>query len=237
MRNFHSINEALLVLLPKSSKAASMKDYMPILLIHLLGKLFSKVLANRLAPKLSSLVHPAQSAFIKGRCIQDNFKVIQATTRMLHSKRIPSMFLKVCISRAFNFVIWPYLLEVLCHVGFPPVWLDWVSTLLSTASTWVLLNSCPSNHICHTRGLCQGDPLSPMLFLIVMEVLHAMIHKSDDWSLFQHVGPRRLPHHVSLYADNMVMFVCPTLSNLLHARNVFLAFTGASGLGCNLAKC
>jgi hypothetical protein len=76
-----------------------------------------------------------------------------------------------------------------------------------------------------------------MLFLIVMEVLHAMIRKSDDWSLFQHVGLRRLPHHVSLYADNMVMFVCPTLSNLLHARNVFLAFTGASGLGCNLAKC
>jgi hypothetical protein len=94
MRNFHSINEALLVLLPKSSKAASMKDYMPILLIHLLGKLFSKVLANRLALKLSSLVHPAQSAFIKGRCIQDNFKVIQATTRMLHSKRIRACSLR-----------------------------------------------------------------------------------------------------------------------------------------------
>jgi hypothetical protein len=62
MRNFHNINEALLVLLAKSLDAASLKDYRPNSLIHLLGKLFSKVLANRLAPKLVSLVHLAQSA-------------------------------------------------------------------------------------------------------------------------------------------------------------------------------
>jgi hypothetical protein len=105
MRNFHSINDALLVLLPKSSEVAGLKNYRPISLIHLLGKLFSKVLATRLTPKLSSLVHPAQSAFIKGHCIQDNFKVVQATVTMLHSKRIPIVFLKVDISRAFDSVL------------------------------------------------------------------------------------------------------------------------------------
>jgi hypothetical protein len=77
MRNFHSMNEALLTLLPKSAEAASLKDYRLISLIHLVGKLFSKVLANCLTPRLGSMVHPNQSAFINGRFIQDNFKVLQ----------------------------------------------------------------------------------------------------------------------------------------------------------------
>jgi hypothetical protein len=57
--NFHDVNEALLSLLPKSPKAETLKDFRPISLIHLLGKLFSKVLVNRLAPRLSSLIHPS----------------------------------------------------------------------------------------------------------------------------------------------------------------------------------
>jgi hypothetical protein len=68
-RNFHDVNGALLSLLPKSPEVKTLKDFRPISLIHLLGKLFSKVIANRLAPRLSSLIHPMQSAFIKGRLI------------------------------------------------------------------------------------------------------------------------------------------------------------------------
>jgi hypothetical protein len=76
-----------------------------------------------------------------------------------------------------------------------------------------------------------------MLFLIIMEVLHALICKSDDWGLFQHVGSCGLPHRASLYADDLVMFVCPMPMDLLHCQSTFLTFEGASGLGCNLAKC
>jgi hypothetical protein len=65
-RNFHDLNGALLVLIPKTAEASSIRDYRPISLIHLLGKLFSKVIANRLAPRLHELVHCSQSAFIKG---------------------------------------------------------------------------------------------------------------------------------------------------------------------------
>jgi hypothetical protein len=151
-QNFHNINEALLVLLPKSPEASSLKNYRPISLIHLLGKLFSKVLSNRLAPKLASLIHPTHSAFIKGRCIQDNFKVVQAMTRMLHARKVPSLLLKGDISRAFDSVAWPFLLEVMHHVGFTQSWLNWVSVLLSMTSTRVLLNDNPGERICHARG-------------------------------------------------------------------------------------
>jgi hypothetical protein len=66
MRNFHSLNQALIVLLPKSPKMLGIKDFWPIALIQLIGKLVSKILANRLAAHLPELVHKSQTAFISG---------------------------------------------------------------------------------------------------------------------------------------------------------------------------
>jgi hypothetical protein len=93
-RNFHSINEALMILLPKSAEAVSIRDYRQISLIHAVGKLFSKVLANHLEPKLSSIVHHSQSAFIQGRFIHDNFKFVQGSAKILHVKKV-----HLCCSR------------------------------------------------------------------------------------------------------------------------------------------
>jgi hypothetical protein len=73
-----------------------------------------------------------------------------------------------------------FLFEVLQHLGFPEPWIDRVTALLSIANTMVLLNGVPSEQICHASCLRQGDPLSPMLFLLVMEVLSALIRKADE---------------------------------------------------------
>jgi hypothetical protein len=73
MRSFNTVNNGILTLIPKTSAVVALKDYRPISLIHLVGKLFSKVLSNRLAPRLGPLIHPTQSVFVKGRVIQDNF--------------------------------------------------------------------------------------------------------------------------------------------------------------------
>jgi hypothetical protein len=96
--------DTLLVLLLKKSEATKIEDYQPISLIHMLQKLFSKVLAIRLAPRLEELVHVSQNIFVKGRFIQDSFKLVQATTKVLHSKRKASLLFKVDIARAFNSV-------------------------------------------------------------------------------------------------------------------------------------
>jgi hypothetical protein len=109
--------------------------------------------------------------------------------------------------------------------------------LLSTASTCVLLNGSLGFRICHARGLRQGDPLLSMMFLLVMEVLHALIRKSDQWSLFQGFGWIWILHRASLYADDLVMFITPSTADLNQTRCIFMTFEGASGLGCNLAKC
>jgi hypothetical protein len=81
------------------------------------------------------------------------------------------------------------------------------------ASTRILMNGNPEDKIFHARGLCQGDPLSPMLFLLTMEVLGALIRKADDRSLLQPFVAR-LPHRVSFYTDDLVFFITPNARDI-----------------------
>ena len=68
-------------------------------------------------------------------------------------------------------------------MGFSHRWIDWISLLLSSASTKIILNGMPGRRICHARGLRQGDPLSPLLFVLVMEALNAMFKAADRGEL------------------------------------------------------
>jgi hypothetical protein len=112
-QGFDLLNSANIVLLPKRQDARRVTDYRPISLIHIITKLFSKLLANRLAPLLDSLVSKCQSAFIKKRSIHDNFLYVQNTVRTLHKSKTPTLFMNLDIQKAFDTVNWSYLLEVL----------------------------------------------------------------------------------------------------------------------------
>ncbi|XP_073357774.1 uncharacterized protein [Aegilops tauschii subsp. strangulata] len=117
-RGFHKLNEALLILLPKKPDACTLADYRPISLIHLLAKLFAKVLSLRLAPKMGQLVSANQSAFIAGCSMHDNFLLVQQTARLLHNLKASRILLKLDIAKAFDTVSWPFLLQTLRHLGF-----------------------------------------------------------------------------------------------------------------------
>jgi hypothetical protein len=109
--NFHVLNTAYITLIPKFEGADQVKDFRPISLVHSFAKLLTKLLANRLAGRLHTMVSPNQSAFIKGRFIQDNFMLVQQTTRFLHQHKLSRILLKLDISKAFDSVAWPFLLE------------------------------------------------------------------------------------------------------------------------------
>jgi hypothetical protein len=190
-RGFYLINQAYMVLLRKKRKATEVRDFRPISLIHSLSKLIAKVLSTRLAPAMHALVTPNQSAFIKGRAIQDNVHAIQSTVKLLHVLRWPTVLLKIDLAKAFDTVNWAFLLELLCHMGFSRRWVNWVSILLSTASTKILVNGQPGRRIPHARGLHQGDPLSPLLFVIYMEALNSLVALADRRGLFT---PLRSPN-------------------------------------------
>jgi hypothetical protein len=111
-------------------------------------------------------------------------------------------------------------------------WMDWVSTVLASASTQVLLNGSPGVKLCHGHGLQQGDPLLPMLFLLVMEVLGALLRKADEWVLLQDLGVRGIPFcgSGSLYADDIMLFLRPVPGDMQIMWAIFDLFQEASGL-------
>jgi hypothetical protein len=182
--------------------------------MHSFAKLLSKCLARHLAPLLATLVRNNQSAFIKGRCIHDNFRTVRLTCKWLHTRRFPCLLIKVDIANAFDSVSWPFLLELLRHIGFPQHWTDLLAILLSSASTKVLVNGRPGRRLCHARGLRQGDPLSPMLFVIVMEVLNSLIVEADRRRIFSRLPGDAIQQRASLYADDLVVFLAPTARDL-----------------------
>jgi hypothetical protein len=169
------INSANIILIPKKPDAASVADYRPISLIHSLSKVFSKLLANRLAPVLPHIVSKCQSAFVKKRSIHDNFLHVQNLIKELHASKTPSLFLKLDISKAFDSVDWAYLLEVMRALGFGQIWRDWICLSLASATSRILLNGEPGKPFSHARGLRQGDPLSPMLFICGDPAYHCML--------------------------------------------------------------
>jgi mannosylglycoprotein endo-beta-mannosidase len=234
--NFGILNSAYITLLPKKEGADQPKDFRPISLVHSFAKLITKLLSNQLATCLHQMVSPNQNAFIKGRFIQDNFMLVQQTARYLHQQKQPRILLKLDISKAFHSVSWPFLLEVLQHLGFGQIWRDIICGLLSSSTTQVLVNGILGERISHQRGLRQGDPLSPMLFILVMDVLGYLIAQAAREGLLQPLSARNLQHRISLYADDVVLFLRPEDNDIVVTMDILNLFGEASGLKTNLQK-
>jgi hypothetical protein len=232
-RNFDKLNSAYITLIPKMVGAEQVKDFRPISLVHSCAKLITKLLANRLAGRLNEMVSPIQSAFIKGCFIQDNFMLVQQTDRFLHQQKQPRILLKLNISKAFDSVSWPFLLEVMHHLSFGQIWRDIISGLLGSASTKVLVNGIPGDTILHRRGLRQGDPLSPMLFILAMDVLGFLFAKAENDGFLQSLSTRTVHHRVS-YVDDVVLFLHPVEGDISITINILDIFGEASGLRNNV---
>jgi hypothetical protein len=162
--------------------------------------------------------------------------LVQQTARLLHAQKQPRILLKLDISKAFDSVSWSFLLEVLEKVGFGPIWRYVISGLLMTSSTQIMLNGVPGEYIQHKTGLRQGDSLSPLLFIIVMDVLNGLIVKSADEGMLQPLSTRSIQHRISLYADDVVIFLRPAASDLYLVTKILELFGDASGLKTNVQK-
>jgi hypothetical protein len=235
-QDLHYLNQAYVVLIPKKPFPETIIDYRPISLIHIFTKIISKILANRLSPELHHLISTNQTAFIKKRCIHNNFMYMQQVIKELHKRKIPALFIKLDISRAFDSVNWLYLLDIMSFIGFGQRWRNWISSLWCTASSNYLLNGEPGRKILHCRGVRQGDPLSPMFFLLAMEPLHRLFQKARQCGLLGNLSQNYLRFRTSLYADDASIFIQPSPQEFRVSISILHFFAEASGLTTNLSK-
>jgi hypothetical protein len=147
------------------------------------------------------------------------------------------LFLKLDIAKAFDSVRWDFLLEVLQQFGFGNKWRSWISTLLSTSSTATLINGARGRWFNHYRGLRQGDPLSPMLFILAMEPLQRLFDQAASDGLLSPICSSAAKLRVSLYADDAAVFVQPTKEDVATVAETLELFGQVSGLLTNRSKC
>ncbi|XP_078165205.1 uncharacterized protein LOC144559911 [Carex rostrata] len=171
-RSIRQINKATITLIPKKQGAIQIAYFRPISVINTTAKIVTEILANRLQPHLQSLVLNAQTAFVKGRSIMESFLVARELLNFISKNKIPSILYKVDFAKAFDTVDWCFLVSLLIERGFPPRWLSAVLNVLQTSSSTIRVNGSITDYFDHKRGLRQGDPLLPMLFILVTDSLN-----------------------------------------------------------------
>jgi mannosylglycoprotein endo-beta-mannosidase len=235
-RDINLLNKANIILIPKKDGAEDISDFRPIGLIHAVVKIITKTLSLRLAPFMNIISSPCQSAFIKRRSIHDNFLYVRNLTRRFHKTKTPSLLIKLDISKAFNSVRWDYLLSVLERRGFPARWRDCIASLLTSSTSHVILNGSPLDQIQHGRGLRQGDPLSPLLFILVIDPLHRILQVATERGLLSKLNGCAARFWVSMYADDAVIFLKPTTRDADNLKRTLANFSEVKGLQTNLRK-
>ena len=140
------------------------------------------------------------------------------------------------ISKAFNSIGWQNLLDVLMALGFSTKWHNWISSILGSSSSRILINGRPSQNIKHAKGLRQGDPQSLLLFIIAIDPLQRIIEHAAQQGLLQPVLPKQAKLWCSLYADDATLFAIPTPTELARLQKILYVFGECSGLKVNLSK-
>ena len=156
-----------------------MKDYRPISCCNVLYKVISKILANGLKALLPEIISPNQTAFIKNRLLMENVLLASEIVKDYHKDDTsPRCAMKIDISKAFDSVQWPFLLNTLKAMRFPEKYIHWIRLCISTATFSVQVNGELTGFFDSKRGLRQDCALSPYLFVICMNVLSQQINNA-----------------------------------------------------------
>ncbi|KAK9072611.1 hypothetical protein SSX86_009046 [Deinandra increscens subsp. villosa] len=231
-------NSSFITLIPKIADPLSLDDFRPISLIGSIYKVVAKVLANRIRVIIPGLISETQFAFLKDRQILEGPLILNETIAWLKHTRGEACLLKIDFAKAFDSVNWDFLMDVLSHMGFPSVWKGWILGCLSSGRSSVLVNGSPSKEFQFSRGLRQGDPLSPFLFIIVMEAFHMLLEKAKSLEIIKGVKlPNNGPSLTHLFfADDALLLSHADENSVQNLTSVVKWFNLASGLTINFHK-
>ncbi|GJX27896.1 RNA-directed DNA polymerase, eukaryota, partial [Tanacetum coccineum] len=230
-------NSSFIALIPKTPEAKMVKDFRPISLIGSLYKIIAKILANRLVVVLGDIVNEVQSAFVADRQILDGPFILNEVLQWCKLKKKHSFILKIDFEKAYDSVRWDYLDDVLRKFGFGEKWCGWIQECLRSSWGSVLVNGSPTEEFQFFKGLKQGDPLSPFIFILVMESLHISFKRVVDAGMFNGIVLNSVMHLSHMfYADDAVFMGQWSTKNIDTIIYVLKCFHRASGLSINLSK-
>ncbi|GJX14049.1 RNA-directed DNA polymerase, eukaryota [Tanacetum coccineum] len=230
-------NFSFIALIPKIHDAKVVTDFRLISLIRSLYKIITKILANILSLVISDLISDVQSAFVTNRQILDGPFIPNKFLPWCKQKKLKAMFFKVDFEKAFDSIRWDYLDDVLRIFGSGNKWRGWISGCLKSARGSVLVNGSPTSEFQFHKGLKHGDPLSPFLFILVMESIHLSFKRVMYAGLFSCIAINNsLTISNSFYADDAFFVGKWDMSNIKTVVNVLKCFHMASGLKLNIHK-
>ncbi|RVW17454.1 Transposon TX1 uncharacterized 149 kDa protein [Vitis vinifera] len=226
-----SLNATFMVLIPKKYGAEDLGDFRPISLVGSLYKWLAKVLANRLKKVVGKVVSKAQGAFVEGRQILDAVLIANETIDSALKNNENDILCKLDIEKAYDNVEWSFLFTVLQKMGFGGKWIKWC---ISTTSFFVLVNGTPTSFFQSSRSLRQGDPCSPYLFVIAMEVFSSLLKRAVDGGFLGCRVKGRSEEGVLisllLFADDTLVFYKASRDHLTYLSWLLMWFEAVSGL-------
>ncbi|KAK4263572.1 hypothetical protein QN277_028965 [Acacia crassicarpa] len=212
------INATNIVLIPKVDKPEEVHHFRPLGLCNVSYKIIAKILTNRMKDILSRIISPHQRAFIKGRMIQDNLILTHEAFHFLRRKKKSrkwEMALKIDMNKAYDRVEWDFLEAVMLRIGFCQGWVSKIMACITTSAFTLQIDGCRVSEFKPGRGVRQGDPLSPYMFVIASKVLSNMLQKHVARKDLKGVKLARDAPVLShcFFADDAILFASAEESN------------------------
>ena len=229
-----SQRRGIVKLIPKKDADLNViKTWRPLTLLNCDYKIATKAIASRIKTILPKLISDDQTGFIKNRFIGENIRLIDSVIKYTAAKGIPGLLLFLDFEKAFDTLEWSFIHKTLRYFGFGPQLVKWINIFYCNIESCILNNGWASNFFKPSRGMRQGCPLSPYLFILSVEIMAETFHKNKN---IRGITINTKEVKLSQYADDTTLILDGSTESFEESLRLLNLFGKASSLRLNCNK-